>query len=752
MNTLLRFIAILTCFVMICTISGCGTEKAIVNTVNTTKYKEISYVSDEIEDGDFYENENWRVEWNALKKRVRFVDKITGNIWGQCPAENEPLVYDEDGMLVKNHPQAESALLVYYYDPTSLDEVFASSEVDAVSGGNVYAQRIKYGIRVTYDFTELKISVPVEYTIEKDCFRITVRPEKISDNGTNYVTAVKVAPFMCGLKNGSEDSWLFIPDGCGTLVKPVATDEVGNSGESKVFGDDLLIQTYDFTSVKKQANLPVFGVKNSEKALFGIIDRGMENAFISWNVGSENIGYSGTCPFFRIRGYSYIEAPRGFWSPLSEIKVFADHISTEPLSVKYYSLVGEDADIYGMAQVYRNYLCKNQGLKASKAQNGKLSVKYVGGVIQNDFVLGIPTTKLYPLTTLKQASDMSKELSNSLKMDYYINLVGFGKSGADVGQLAGGFTVNKILGGEKGLKSFSNEMEKFKTEWYMDFDLITFSKSGKGFSKVSDIAVLPNGQAAWFGSYDTVSREKNGDRYYLLSRNKLKDAAYKLIVKSKSLKLSGVSLGSLSNTIYSDYTSANMSVAQGFSKDASIIFKTVNKNGLKLLTGASNYYATINSYREIDAPIYSSEYDVSYTDVQFYGLVFNGYIPLNSVSINLCADEQDALLRCIETGMAPSFTVINNYDNELITSQHSFIYGSSYSGLKEKIIATSEKIKNYYEEIKNNKIVNYRLLSSDIRITQYDNGVIAVVNYGDSEANTEYGSVPAHSWIVKGGE
>lgn len=752
MNTFLRFVAIITCFVMLFAISGCGSKNVADAPVNTAKYSDMSFVSDEIDNGAFCENSMWRVEWDSIKKRVSFTDKVSGCIWGQSPAEGEDPVYDEDGMIIKNHPQAESALAVYYYDPISLDEVFATSEVDAVYGGNVFAEIIDNGIKVTYDFSELEITVPVEYTIEKDCFRITVRPEQISDNGVNYVTAIKLAPFMCGVKNESKDSWLFLPDGCGTIAKPTETDEVGNSGESKVFGDDLLVQTYDFTSVEKQANLPVFGVKKSDKALFCIVDQGMENASVAWNIGSKNIGYSGVCPFFRVRGYSYIEAPRGFWSPLSEIKVFADYISCEPLSVRYYSLSGEKADIFGMAETYRNYLCEDQGMKVSKADEGKLSIKYIGGVIQNDLVLGMPTTKLYPLTTLEQAANISEELSDLSKMDFYVNLVGFGKSGVDAGQLAGGFTVNGKLGGEKGIKSFSNEMKKLKTEWYMDFDLISFSKSGKGFSKVNDVAVLPNGQVAWFGSYDTVSRERNGDRYYLLARNKFADAVNKLIVAAKSFNLSGISLNSLSNTVYSDYSSASMSVSRGFPKDADSVFTTVNKNGFNLLTGASNSYAALKSYRETDAPIYSSGYDVSYTDIQFYGLVFKGYIPLNSVSINLCADENDAILRCIESGTVPGFTLTNNYDNELITSQHSFIYGTLYSGQKKKISDVTNELNEYYTAIKGAKVSGYKLLNENLRMTEFDNGVVVFVNYGNNASKTEYGSVAANSWIMKGGK
>ena len=122
---------------------------------------------------------------------------------------------------------------------------------------------------------------------------------------------------------------------------------------------------------------------------------------------------------------------------------------------------------------------------------------------------------------------------------------------------------------------------------------------------------------------------------------------------------------------------------------------------------------------------------------------------MSSVSVNLCSDESDALLRCVESGISPTYTLAYNYDNELITSDHSFIFATSYSkninGISEKI----NSVKSYLSSIDKAKVSGYKMLSNDVRITYFDNGVYAAVNYSSEAADTEYGRVAANSFITR---
>ena len=125
---------------------------------------------------------------------------------------------------------------------------------------------------------------------------------------------------------------------------------------------------------------------------------------------------------------------------------------------------------------------------------------------------------------------------------------------------------------------------------------------------------------------------------------------------------------------------------------------------------------------------------------------------MSSVSLNLCSNKQDALLRCIESGISPSYTLYYNFDKELVTNEHSFIFGSHFEGNKEDIISTVNSVKAYLDSINGATITDYIRLSDMSSVTKFDNGVFTVVNFSDVDIITDYGKVPARNYITGRGE
>lgn len=746
MKYLLRVIAGIACLALALTAAGCSSSDT-VSAKDTLRYYNVKVASSYEPSGIVCENNRWQLIWDNENKQIQFLDKLSRKIWSPTPEGADEKLYDEDGMLIKNSAIANAAIIVTYQDGNTLAEKEISSSTGAVENGNLYFQEIDNGIRIIYDFVTEQILVPVEYKIEENRFSISVNPKQIADDGVNKVTAVSIAPFLCGVKNNTEDSYLFIPDGSGTLLSTRDIDLVGKTGSMEVFGDDLTITKFNYTNKTQQCYLPVFGVKTGDDALVGIIESGAEAAAICWNVGSTNTVSSGTYSKFYIRGYTNVEAPRGFAQALSEIKYYADHVIQTTVKTVYYSLNGEDASVSGMADLYRSYLIENQGLAENKSSEKIAAFKYVGAVEQPSFFLGIPATKLYSLTTTENAEEMTENISELIGNNFSVNLMGYGTSGADIGELGGGFTVAGSLGGNKGLKNLGTLFNETGVDWYMDFDLISYEESGNGV-KISDSAVFPNKKNAFFTDYNVVTRNANDKRYYILGRNMLNSVASNLLKKAEKMQLKGISLSSLSNNKYSDYSSTEYESALNMSKSVTKVFDTVKKGGYNLQAVAANSYAAITADSIIDAPLYSSSYDISFADVPFYELVFKGYVPMSSVSVNLCSDENDAFLRCVESGISPTYTLTYNYDNELITTDHSFIFATSYSkninGISEKI----NSVKSYLSSIDKAKISGYKMLSSDVRITYFDNGVYSVVNYSSEATDTEYGRVAANSFIT----
>lgn len=748
---LISFLSVLMAVTLAVCMTGCGKEK--ISLKSFLSYSEQNFDSDFSSTGIVCENEKWQLCWDNVTKRVSFVEKATGYVWGQIPNEATAPQYQENGTVKKNHPQLESVIQVVYQDPKSFDDVTAYSYTAAVQSGGVYAEKTENGLRVTYEFIENEFSVPVEYVIGENSFKIIVDPTKISEGEEFKIHSVAVAPFLCGMKNDAKDSWFFIPDGSGVVIEPFVSDGVGSIGQKEVYGKDLSYQTYSKSNPDEQINMPVFGAKKGDNAIFAIISSGAEAASINWNIGSANVGYSSIYSEFRIRGFSFIERPQNFvtTTTLGAFKIFSDGIVTKPLEIEYFALSGEKADINGMVECYREYLTQKSGLTKNAKDEKTATFKYIGAVVQPAFVVGIPTEKLFPLTTTKQALSMTEELTEKIGNDINIQLVGFGKTGVDIGEVAGGFKVAGKLGGAKGIKSLVNALDGKKINSFMDFDLISFEKSGSGFAK-SAAAVYHGGQVVKYTSFDTVSKSANQDRYFVLSRNNLFTASNKVNKKAEKLGLTGVSYASLSKTVYSDHGEQKYYISGNMAEDVAKIYSSASKAGYKTLSTAANVYAAVSSDYINDVPLYSSDYNVSSYDVPFYQLVFKGYRSMSSVSLNLCSDKQDALLRCIESGISPSYTLYYNFDKELVTNEHSFIFGSHFEGNKEEIVNTVSDVKDYLKSVEGATVNDYVRLSDTASVTKFDNGVFTVVNFSDVEITTDYGKVPARSYITGRGE
>ena len=121
---------------------------------------------------------------------------------------------------------------------------------------------------------------------------------------------------------------------------------------------------------------------------------------------------------------------------------------------------------------------------------------------------------------------------------------------------------------------------------------------------------------------------------------------------------------------------------------------------------------------------------------------------MSSTSINLSVDYKTAVLKCIESGIAPSFTLSYNYDNSFASSKFSAIPVSYYNGQKEKIVETVNEVNEVLEKISDATISQHVVLENGLRITKFDNGITVAVNYGDDIADYQGAQVAAKDYII----
>ena len=177
----------------------------------------------------------------------------------------------------------------------------------------------------------------------------------------------------------------------------------------------------------------------------------------------------------------------------------------------------------------------------------------------------------------------------------------------------------------------------------------------------------------------------------------------------------------------------------------------VKKAGLKFASADANIYAAVLSDTVNNTPTTSTRSHVFMCDIPFYQMVLRGYIPMTTESINLSDNSFKTLLFAVESGIGIEYTLISKWDELLINSEYPYFYSTVYSGLKDEIIENCNRLKSYYDCIKDSAIVSHNILDSGVRETVFDNGTRVFVNYNSAPAMCPLGEVAACDFIVKEG-
>lgn len=746
-----RLICIVLSVIMISALfSACSSENSVDGAVDTKIYEKDSLKGEELVSGIVYQNEFFAVEWQNETKRVIFHDLKNNTKYSTIPSEVIEKQYDEDGEEIRNNPRIESAIAVTHFSSTNLTEITINSAVGAVKNGEVVAQPIEEGIRVIYDFPEAEIIVPVDYTVNDKYFSVSVNPAEICDNGKDYVTRISIAPFMCGVNNESEtEEYLFLPDGSGAIIKPRILGAAGVAGEMPVYGGDEAIGQMLYNTYTEQCYMPVYGMKSGNKGLCAIIDSSAERSYINWEVGSSNLRYSSVYPTFNIRGYNLIEQPGGFAAYAAHLKVFNEYIANERLTVNYYPFYGENCGYNDMANIYRDYLKEKYSFKSNSEEDLKLSLELVGGIEEKKFFCGIPYMEITSLTTVSQAKKIAKYFGD-LTDDLAIRLCGFTESGLDVGKVAGGFEISSKLGSKKDIEELLSLCKKYGIEISLEFDTTSFNKSGNGYSLKKSAALFSDYELNLVSMYNPVTRNTNGVEYGLVSRRILSSVLEKIENKAGKYGFSCIGVGTLGKLCYSDYSQLKTANCDNIQEDTATLISNISENKRVVLTGANDYSAVLASHIA-DVPISSSDYDVVTYDVPFYSMVFKGYIPMSSGALNTAADSNQTLLQCIESGIAPTYSVIYDFPRSAITSKYVATRSADFENIGKDIENVISRTNKLYDAVSGKKIESHSIINDNLRAVNYSDGITVYINYGEISETVNGVTVPNQDFVLIGG-
>ncbi len=740
-----RFLSIICIVAILCSLTGCS----------NTDFDSLPYIEPEASDIPIdtlvAENGNFTLEINTLNMGLVLTDKNTGEVWKTTPDDAEGPQVDEFGMPIKKHPRVESILSIECVNFVSGNDkpVEYFSYTDVVQLGKITHERIDNGMIINFFFSDAQVMIPLECTLTEQGVKLRVDPNKIMEND-NKVVGVSIAPYFCGVKNDSKNSYIFVPSGSGALVDVSSKSVNGIKYTAQFYGNDLSIDEAASTSTSEAVRLNVLGSKTDNRGLCAIVDSSASSAQLNVIAGSTNTGYTTAYPSFIVRGYTNHVAELYSYEKI-ERKVYAKKKIVQPLSVSYYPLKGEDANYSGMADVYRDYLIDNYGMSQT-AEDVPLNIRLIGGMQTQESFLGIPYKTVYAATTLSDAEKIMNELKDKLGNKFTMQLKGYGESGVDVGKIAGNYKVSSELGSTDELNELYALAKKNNIGLYFDFDMVRFNQNSSGVSKFFDAATNAGELKATQYYYDIAVRDKKTDTAYnLLAPSKFTDVFDKISKNTAKLNLYGVSLDTLVSSSYSDYADKNNSKyysKNSYAEAAGEIVKKFKAQSKKFMASAANDYAAVYADIITEAPVSSDKSHAFMCDVPFYQMVFKGSVPITIQSINLAANPKEMILKAVESGSGLGYTVIDSWDSAVINSNSPYFYNTVYGDLKKDIYNNTKTLSSYYNSISGQHIEGHTILENGLRETVFENGVVAYVNYTDKPLASPAGEVAASGYLI----
>ncbi|MBO5200593.1 MAG: hypothetical protein J6B93_04865 [Clostridia bacterium] len=732
---------------IVCCLAICLSLTACTAGFDSLEYVEV-LESDKPSDTLIANNSKYTLEIVKSDMSLVLTDKVSGEKWSTTPIDDGGEQLDEFGMPIKKHPRVQSVLAVECKN-FEKDEVNTYySYIDAVQSGYVTHTATDNGVVINYHFAEAKVMIPLECTLTEYGLRLSVDPTKIQES-ENKVLAVSIAPFFCGVKNDTENSYLFVPSGSGALIDVSAKSEQGVTYSADIYGSDPAIDEITEISKKEPIRLGVFGTKMNGKAVCAIVDSSAASASVNAISGSSTFGYSTCYARFQVRGYTNHTAQL-FYDTVENV-VYSKKMINKPLSVTFCPLTGNDANYSGMAKVYRDYLINNFDMQKT-SDDLPLSVRVIGGAAMKQSFLGIPYDTVYPTTTLSDAKAIIEELKKELGDDFSVQLKGYGESGVDVGKIAGNYSVHKKLGKWSEIKSLFDYAKDNNIGLYFDFDIERFNKNSGGITKFYDSAANAGELKVLQYNYDLAVKDKKQDTAYnLLSPAKFSTVFEKLAKKTAKFGLSGISLDSLSSVAYSDYSDKENSEyysKNGFSAAAGKVIDSVKGADKSFMASAANLYSAVRADIITEVPVGSEKSAVFLCDIPFYQMVFKGSVPMTAQSINLSADPEIQLLKAVESGIGLGYTVINNWESSLINADAPLFYNSVFGDIKDSIIKNTKELSDYYNKISGMCIISHTVLENQVRETVFENGVAVYVNYTDQALSTPAGEIGPRDYLI----
>ena len=719
-------------------LAGGSTKNAPVSEPATGRFDAVEIAHEEggiqpVKDAEGFklvaENSQLKVSVELRTLALKVEDVASGNVYYSYTDNDEGLnkrwqAFMYSGVTLE-YMTPETKLVRIPYSDSGI-----SAEVTTFKNGADIRVAFEEGFELTVclDITDgdLTVTVPESSIVEPA-------------DGSMVLENLYLYPFLGATYGMDVPGYLFVPDGCGALVRMGSLSEDRSAaydkrvyGLEKGLGDYVPRLSASMLNPAEQVYMPVFGIVQEENksALFGIIQSGAEYSFVeAYAYGKELPTNMITAKFVYRETYSRYLNQAG-----------TTLISNQPMrnsfdaQLRYAFLSGDKANYSGMAATYQEYLV-NRGVLAD-GEATKVGVPMNLEILFSEQKPELVGTSTVVMTTLDEARQMVSDLLAAGVSDLNLMIRGYSKDGASAAAPVDG-TFNSKIATAAEWKEFIAECASKGVEVSFYADVARGYVGNDNFNVRKDVAA--NYNELQLQSYD------NSLFYYLAP----KTVAQKMANAAQALKTAGASemvLDLVGNNLYSSWSKHNTNTRT----ETMEIFAGLTSEGMKTGVYTASAYMWQNADAIYAVPASHSGYMVFSDTIPFMQMVLKGYVDYYADYSNFNADRQMELLQMVEYGSYPSWIVTGKNSLELLNTPSNWLYTSEYNVWKGEMVEEYLFVAQALEAVDGYKIIAHDKLADGVFRVTYDNGVSIVINYNNRAYNKGGVKVGSMSYTVIG--
>ncbi|MGN7355848.1 DUF5696 domain-containing protein [Paenibacillus sp. SAF-054] len=571
---------------------------------------------------------------------------------------------------------------------------------------------------------EAEFKIPLVYTLDGSNLVVSVPAKELAFNKAYPIASLQILKFF-GAADTGKNGYIFVPDGSGALIHLNNKKLNAEPYSLPVYGNDGTFDVKERIQTNEVTRLPVFGLKQNDHALIGIIEDGEAGASIAADVSGRNDSYNTVSGKFQVTAMDYYTLSSG--TKTSAVPMFQTGTYQGSLQLRYAFLSGASADYSGMAAAYRSYLAaKYEWKPLDGSSEAPFILELIGAFRKSKSILGIPYQSTEPLTTFAETEEMLGKLKDAGIGSINLRLVGWFNGGIRHSSPSD-IDIPGVLGGKKGFMKLSDYAKKNGIGFYPD---AAFLEKYKG--KAGAATLLDRGKAEVY-AYNPVTYAKDTSRFshYILSPRQLPKQVDGFLKDYAKLGVSGLSLRDLGKEVNSDFDPAHpVNRQDSLTASAKELSRLRDAAGPLMIDGG-NAYSLPYAGMIVNAPVRSSRLNITDEEIPFFQMALHGYVDLAGAPYNMdeLQSPRHSMLQSLETGSSMYYQWFAADPSQVKDTEYNGLYALHYKDWFDEAVKLYRESSPVLSKVRSQVITAHSKLAPGVVRTTYQNGVSVTINY-----------------------